>query len=190
MAQVEGMIESPRRNRGPSVAAANKKAIIAAARKLFAERGYRVPLSTIAREASVSQGVFYRHFPTRQSLALVVFEDNFSELRLLAASPATDALWPFWARILELTVSDVAFVELALETRDSIESAHAGDELRRLLTPLLSRAQDAGLVASVATIDDVLLTQRMLYGIALTAREGEEPGDHIRQLMDSLRSQH
>lgn len=179
---------SPRRNRGPAVAEANKTAIVEAARKLFSDRGYRVPLSAIAREAGVSQGVFYRHFPTRLSLALRAFDENFVELRKLAARPGPDALWPFWTRILELTVSDAAFVELALETRDSGDAMHAGDELRQLVEPLLDRARAAGSVPETVTFDDVLLTQRMIYGIAMTAHEGEDLEVHVESLLNSLRA--
>ena len=32
-----------------------------------------VPLSAIARKAGVGQGTFYRHFPTRESLAMEVY---------------------------------------------------------------------------------------------------------------------
>ncbi|HQV92079.1 MAG TPA: helix-turn-helix domain-containing protein, partial [Phycicoccus sp.] len=72
-------------NRGPAAGPANRAALIAAARQLMAEQGVQVPLSRIAQEAGVGQGVLYRHFPTRLSLALAVFEDNFTELEGLAA---------------------------------------------------------------------------------------------------------
>ena len=64
-------------NRGPAAAAENRAAILGAARRLLAEQGYDIPLSLIAREAGVSQGVMYRHFRSRLELALEVFEDNF-----------------------------------------------------------------------------------------------------------------
>lgn len=47
------------------------------------------PLSAIARRAGVGQGSLYRHFPTRQSLALAVFDQNMVQLEHLAAQPDT-----------------------------------------------------------------------------------------------------
>ena len=71
-------------NRGPAAAAGNRRAILAAARRLFAAHGYNVPLHTIAQEAGTGQGTLYRHFPTRLDLALAVFETHFAELTAIA----------------------------------------------------------------------------------------------------------
>ena len=77
-------------NRGPAAAAENRRAVLAAARELFAERGYEVPMQAIAKRAGVGQGVLYRHFPKRLDLALAVFEENFVRLETGRA--------PTWAR--------------------------------------------------------------------------------------------
>ncbi len=76
-------------NRGPKAAAGNRAALIRAAREVFAENGFEAALSSIARAAGVGQGVLYRHFPTRESLALAVFDENIVEVEALAADPAT-----------------------------------------------------------------------------------------------------
>ena len=73
-------------NAGPSAAPKNRAAILSAARTLFAQQGYHVPLNAIARAAGVGQGVLYRHFPHRIDLALAVFDDNFAELEAIAAA--------------------------------------------------------------------------------------------------------
>ena len=72
-------------NRGPAAAAENRHAVLAAARELFAERGYEVPMQAIAKRAGVGQGVLYRHFPKRLDLALAVFEENFVRLETAGA---------------------------------------------------------------------------------------------------------
>ncbi len=82
---------------------------MAAARRLFAERGFLVPLSAIARDAHVGQGVLYRHFPTRFDLAFAVFEDNFVELERAAASGGPEAFDQLWRTLLELTIREAAF---------------------------------------------------------------------------------
>ncbi|MGO1628191.1 helix-turn-helix domain-containing protein, partial [Microbacterium sp.] len=68
--------ERPRKNRGPAAAAENRRALIAAARAVFADGGFAVPFSAIARRAGVGQGSLYRHFPTKIALAAAVFDDD------------------------------------------------------------------------------------------------------------------
>ena len=61
--------EPTKANRGPSAGPENRRALIAAARAVFAESGYSAPLSAVARRAGVGQGSLYRHFPDRVALA-------------------------------------------------------------------------------------------------------------------------
>ncbi|GAA4753510.1 TetR/AcrR family transcriptional regulator [Modestobacter marinus] len=161
-------------NRGPAAAGDNRRAILAAARRVMAERGYRVPLSTIVREAGVSQGVLYRHFPTRLDLALAVFEDNFTELAAVAADPGPDAFPRLWARLVELTVESSAFVEMVLDARQELPGYRGNARLLELVEATLPRAQEAGSVAAGLTPADVLLAWRMVFGVVVTAAD---PGD-------------
>ena len=68
--------EAPRTNRGPAAAAGNRRALIAAAREVYAVGGLGAPFSAVAKRAGVGQGSLYRHFPDRTALAVAVFEDN------------------------------------------------------------------------------------------------------------------
>jgi len=76
--------EAPKKNRGPAAAAENRRALIDAARELFAEQGFSVPFSAIARRANVGQASLYRHFPDKVALGIAVFDEN---LRLLEGQP-------------------------------------------------------------------------------------------------------
>ena len=98
-------------NRGPAAGPANRRALIAAAREVFAADGLQAPFSAVARKAGVGQGSLYRHFPDRVSLALAVFEDNVSRLEELAGQPGT-TLEHLLARITEQTIASIAFVEI------------------------------------------------------------------------------
>lgn len=164
----------PRSNRGPAAAPANRRAILRAARNLFAERGYRVPLSAISREAGVGQGVLYRHFPTRLDLALAVFEENFAELEAIAANDDPRAFAAFWERLVDLTISEAAFLEAAVDARRSRPGYDGEHRLRGLIEPLLDRAREAGLAPGRIGIDDLLLAQRMIYGVVVTAHDDAE----------------
>lgn len=181
------MQDSPnRKNRGPAAAADNRRAIIDAARELFAQRGYQVPFSAIAQRAGVSQGVLYRHFPALFDVADVVFEERFVELEALADSPEPDTFKLFWARLLDLTIQERAFVEMAVEGRRSRPDYNGEERLGTLLEPLLLRAQAAGIVRADFTIADLLLIQRMVYGVVVTAVNETEAREAVSRLMGIL----
>lgn len=163
-----------RSNRGPAAAPENRRAILLAARKLFAERGYHVPLSAIAREAGVGQGVLYRHFPTRLDLAHAVFEVNFAELERMAGDDDPLAFARFWNRLVDLTIAEAAFVEMVVDARRTQEDYDGGQRLRRMMEPLLDRAHRAGNVPATLSIDDIILVQRMVYGVVVTATDDAE----------------
>ncbi|MFW6090338.1 MAG: TetR/AcrR family transcriptional regulator [Actinomycetota bacterium] len=181
----------PRRrenNRGPAAAAGNRRAILDAARLLFAERGYRVPLSAIAREAGVGQGVLYRHFPTRLDLAFAVFEENFAELEVIAGQPDADAFVRLWSRLIEQTIEASAFVEMVVDARRSIPDYDGSQRLLALIEATLPRAQAAGLVDGALSPPDVLLAHRMVYGVVVTATEPGQVQDAVDRALALLRS--
>jgi AcrR family transcriptional regulator len=158
-------------NRGPAAATDNRRAILGAARRVMAARGYRVPLSAIAREAGVGQGVLYRHFPTRLDLAFAVFEDNFAELEDVAAGSDADAFGRLWARLVELTIEASAFVEMVVDARRDLPEYDGVLRLITLIGATLPAAQRAGLADQTLTAEDVLLAWRMTFGVVVTAVE-------------------
>lgn len=164
--------ETPRRrgpNRGPAAAAANRAALLAAARRLFAERGYHVPLAVVAREAGVGQASLYRHFPRRLDLALAIFEDNIRELERIGEDPGPQTFQRLWRTLAELTLEYTAFVEMVVDLRRQVDPAElSADRVRAVLQPALTRAQAAGLADPDLDVADVMLVQRMLYGVAVT----------------------
>lgn len=164
-----------RSNRGPAAAPANRASLVRAARHLFAERGYRVPLSAVAREAGVGQGVLYRHFPTRMDLALEVFEQNLAELDRVAAAGTgaqagrPDAFSLLWGKVLELVVTDVGFIETVVEVRRTSSQQEHADHMRHLLDTALVEAHRNGTVPADTDLDTLVVLLRAAYGVAVTA---------------------
>lgn len=156
-------------NRGPAAAAENRAALLEAARRLLAERGYGVPLSAIAKAAGVSQGVLYRHFPNRVDLALAAFEENFEDLARLAAEDRDDAFTRLFYRLAQLTVEALGFIELVVGARDALVGYDGERRLEQLVADPLARAKRAGLVSNDVTPADVELGVQMVYGAAVTA---------------------
>ncbi|GIG25909.1 TetR/AcrR family transcriptional regulator [Cellulomonas denverensis] len=165
-------------NRGPAAAAGNREALLAAARRLFAARGYHVPLSAIAREAGVGQGVLYRHFPTRIDLALAVFEQNFAELDQIAADPGPDAFGRLWDRLIDLILTDTAVIELVIDARRTLPGYEGDRRLAGLVARTLPAALAAGLVPDRLGVPEVMLVLRMVVGVVVTA--ADDPREAVR----------
>ena len=161
-------------NRGPAAAAENRAAILTAARRLFASEGYLVPLSAIAREAGVGQGVLYRHFRRRLDLTYAVFEENLVALEEIAGRPGTGVFEDLWRELLERTVTAAAFVEMMLEMRRTAADYGGAERLAALITGTLARAQAGGEVAPSLTPADVVLAWRMAFGVVATAETAEQ----------------
>ena len=145
-----------------------------------------MPLSAIAREAGVGQGVLYRHFPTRLDLALAVFEETFAELEGIAAEPGPDAFARLWERLVVHTVEEAAFLEMVVTARRELAGYDGEHRLLALIEPPLARARAAGRVAPSLTARDVVLAQRMAYGVVATALEPAGVRDAVRRAMGLL----
>jgi len=175
-------------NRGPAAASENRQAILDAARRLFTARGYHVPLSAVAKEAGVGQGVLYRHFPTRLDLAFAVFEENFAQLEAIAADPDAGAFGRLWDRMVRLTVESAAFVEMAVDARRSLPDYGGAERLHALIERTLPRARAAGVVGPAITVEDVLLAHRMIYGVIATAVDPADVEPAVRRAQQLLRT--
>lgn len=159
-------------NRGPAAAPGNRAALLASARRLFAEQGYAVPLSAVAKDAGVGQGSLYRHFPTREALATAVVEETMTRLRDRAARlTGDDAFLVLWREVVDQLVDSGGFLDAALGPRGAADGSAHSEELARLLEGPLGRARAAGLVGPDLTVEDVMLTLAMVHGAA------HRPGD-------------
>ncbi|MCW4385682.1 TetR/AcrR family transcriptional regulator [Salinibacterium sp. SYSU T00001] len=157
------MTTAPKGNRGPSAGPENRRALIAAAREVFAQDGLRAPLSAIARRAGVGQGSLYRHFPDRLALAVAVFDDNVSELE--RAMPHPDAtLDDLLDRMIAQALTSTALIELIAAHQDDERTQRLGDRVRGLVARVVEREQTAGRIGGHIAVDDVLLAISMLAG--------------------------
>ncbi len=58
-----------------------RKEILAAARELFAEKGYEATaVSDIVAQVEVAQGTFYLYFPSKRAVALALLEETVNEV--------------------------------------------------------------------------------------------------------------
>ena len=164
--------DDKRGNRGPAAGPENRRAILVAARQLFAEQGFRVPLSVIGRAAGVSQGVLYRHFRGRLDLAIAVFEDNLLELESLVTGGAD--FFALWTRLVDMVIESEAFVEMVVTERDELPDSASVPRLRAVLSEPLARAQERGAMDAHWTVGDLELSLAMLQGALLSAPQGTD----------------
>ena len=156
-------------NRGPAAAADNREALLAAAKELFAERGYSVPLQAIAQRAGVGQGVLYRHFPKRLDLALAVFDDSFVRLEEAGADVGPGSFWALWKVLVEAVADSAAFVEMAVEARRELPDFGGNERLVKAFAPHIEAAVADGEVRPDLQGADVLTGVRMIYGLVITS---------------------
>lgn len=97
-------------------AARNRERVLAAARRLFAERGVRsVTMSEIARDAGVAKGTVFHRFGDRAGLALALVDEQERALQerilrgpppLGPGAPPRERLLAFLGALAELTVDN------------------------------------------------------------------------------------
>jgi AcrR family transcriptional regulator len=177
------MSHTRRPNRGPSAAAENRAALIAAAREWFATNGYDAPLTSIARTAGVGQGSLYRHFPDRASLALAVFEEGVKELEALAAEPGT-TLDDMLAVMTEQAIASIAFIGMVGSPVDP-RIAQVRERVVELLQRPLAEAREAGRMRAYITTEDLVTAIGMIAALLakIPAAERRETADRAWLLL-------
>jgi AcrR family transcriptional regulator len=169
----------------------NYEQLIEAARGVFAEAGSNASLEEIARRAGVGIGTLYRHFPTRQALLEAVYVDEVDALCRSAAeldgSDPWDALNRWFERLIAYIGTKRA---LAAELQNYLEQDAPLFQICRTSLweagePLLTRAQEAGVVRRDVSIGEVI---QLVVGIAKMPAADPEQNKHLLRIaLDGLR---
>lgn len=166
----------------------NRDAIVAAARRVFAERGLDVPLDLIAREAGVGRATMQRRFPGRDSLIRAIFDDNIAELEQLAdaAADSPDAYVDIIKATVAMLVRDLGFVDVfnSRAVPDEVKH-HVSSRFRAIVETPLRNAQAAGLIRRDLRVEDTALIVDMLGGAAHTYGEGR-PADRVDRALSLI----
>ena len=169
------MPPEPKANRGPSAGPDNRRALIAAAREVFAESGLSAPLSSVSKRAGVGQGSLYRHFPDRVSLAVAVFDENIGELERLAERPGM-TLDDLFDAVADQVVGSSALIDLVTDHRHDPRAEHLNTRVTGVVDTLLVRDQSAGTIGKHVDAADVMLAISML-AFVLARTDNEERAD-------------
>lgn len=136
--------------------------LITAARHEFAIRGVDASLERIARDADVSIGTLYRHFPTRLDLLLAALAPRIREfLDEAAKSLAIDDPWDAFVAYLEslfrVQAGDRGFNDfLSRRFPGNADTERIHDEMCRQIEDVLTRAQEAGAARSDIALADIV----------------------------------
>lgn len=155
------MPSTAKANRGPSAGPANRRALIDAAREIFATDGISAPLSAIAKRAGVGQGSLYRHFPERVDLAVAVFDENLGELEVEVARPET-TLDDLLESVIEQALVSTTIIDMMTLERHDDRLLHLQTRMDAIIGSVLEREKAAGRIGTHVVAGDVLLAISML----------------------------
>ncbi|MDO8212943.1 TetR/AcrR family transcriptional regulator [Conexibacter sp. CPCC 206217] len=179
-------------------AARNRAKILDAARDAFAQDGRDAQMDDVARRAGVGVGTVYRHFPTKESLALAIVEQRFDRIiaegnELLRTDPDP---WRVIERSFELCattqLTDRGYAD-AVAAIAAASTAHGplGPPPQQLLqlielsTTMVERARAAGVVRADLQPSDM---PPLYAGLASVVQAGVPDWRRYMEIMlDGLR---
>lgn len=144
-------------------AADRRRALLDAARAVFAEDGIDAPLERIAGRAGVGRATLYRNFPRRTEIALAVLLDDMAELaERFAESDDPEVFLRFIEALSERLVRNTALggVVRAAPSPDILKPLRAA--MVQAATPALKVSQAADVVRADLTPADMRVLAAML----------------------------
>lgn len=127
----------------------NREAVIAAAKKLFADEGLDAQMPDVAKAAKVGVGTVYRHFPTKDHLIAALAGDRFERLAEKAvegieAEDPWEGLCDFIRFSAQIQADDRGLCEVMGSRPEVMAGAAYAVGLDRLCDKLVRRAQGSG----------------------------------------------
>ena len=136
--------------------------LLAAARAEFAARGVEASLEKIARDAGVSIGTLYRHFPTRLDLLIAALRPRLQEFvdgadRALAMADPWDGFVAYLDNLFAVQAGDRGFNDfLSRRFPGNSETEQIHDVMCQQIEDVLARAQEAGKARPDITQADIV----------------------------------
>jgi AcrR family transcriptional regulator len=174
----------------------NRARLVAAAREVFAERGFGATLDDIARHAGVGVGTAYRHFPNKQAIAAEVLTEATEQIvvdarEALAISDPWEALVDFFGRTAHRQSADRGLYQTLTGNGDAEGQARIWPEIIASVTTLFERAARAQVVRADAAPQDVAAMLVMMGPAYEMARNVGQPDlwrRYLHLLLDGFRA--
>jgi AcrR family transcriptional regulator len=158
----------------------NREAILAAAKRLFADQGLDAQMPDIARAAKVGVGTVYRHFPNKEDLVAALIEERFARIAergITALEEAKENPWQafcdFMRFSVELQANDRALSQVMAGNPDLMRTHAEASGTRKISGRLVKLAQRSGDVRKDAEMEDIPMIICGLGHVTQAARAGE-----------------
>jgi AcrR family transcriptional regulator len=127
----------------------NRKAVIAAAKRLFADEGLDAQMPDVAKAAKVGVGTVYRHFPTKEDLIAALAAERFERLAEkaregIAAEDPWEGLCEFIRFSAQIQADDRGLCEVMGSRPEVMADSAYAVGLDQLCNELVKRAQRSG----------------------------------------------
>ena len=155
----------------------NRRRIVDAAKRLFAERGVAVSVEDIAAAAGVGIGTFYRRFPDRESLVEAVFATKLerateSARAALEVEDPWEGFRTFVTSVARMHARDRGLNDILLSSDRGRERVAAFREtIQPLAAQLLERAKAAGALREDVSLFDIAMLHQAVAAIAEITRD-------------------
>src|SRR5215472_14876511 len=168
----------------------NRARVLAAAERVFAERGTTASTEEVARAAGVGVGTVFRHFPSKEALLRALIAERLARVAAdarahAAAADAGTAFFDFFAAAVHSSATKLELVdtlaELGVHPNEAI--APVAEEATSAVAALLKHAQQAGAVRTDIRVEDVIA---LLAG-ASQARRHASDDRPLTVILDGLR---
>ena len=168
----------------------NRARVLAAAERVFTERGTGASTEEVAREAGVGVGTVFRHFPSKEALLQALVVEHLDRVAADAREHATSsdpgpAFFDFFAAVVHDSATKLelvdALAELGINPNEAV--APIAEKVTEALAALLHQAQQAGAVRGDIEVRDVIA---LLAG-ASHARRHASDDQPLAVILDGLR---
>jgi AcrR family transcriptional regulator len=127
----------------------NREAVLAAAKKLFADQGLEAQMPDVAKAAKVGVGTVYRHFPTKDDLIAALVAERFERLaqkarEVLEADDPWEGFADFIRFSAQIQADDRGLCDVMGSRSDLMVAAAEAAGLAELSDELVKRVQDSG----------------------------------------------
>jgi AcrR family transcriptional regulator len=176
-------------------AARNRRRLLDAAARVFAEQGMDASVDDIARDAGVGVGTLYRRFPTKDDLIAAVLDDRFETVAAtIEAAADVDDPWAALEAAMA-ALAEAAVFHRALLHNLSYSGCHAPlvqaakERVLARFETILARAHAAGAVRDDVVARDLLALSGMLSRLPAwqLAQEPEVWTRYLGLMLDGLR---
>lgn len=172
----------------------NQQAVIAAAKKLFADQGLDAQMPDVAKAAKVGVGTVYRHFPTKDDLIAALAAERFERLaekarEELEAEDPWEGFCDFIRFSAQIQADDRGLCEVMGSRPEVMGASAEAVGLDKLCDQLVKRAQRSGELRKDLEWEEIPMIACALGGITKAHGPGAGRWPRLVEIvLDGLRA--